>query len=78
MTREEFLIEMDALLELDPGTLQGSEKLEELDQWTSLTIVSFMALADSNNGAKISPRDIGKCITVSDLLQLAKVEPVQV
>lgn len=44
----------------------------------SLAIVSFMELADSNNGTHPSPRDIAKCVTVSDLLQLAKVEPVQV
>lgn len=32
MTREEFLSELDELVELEPGTLRGPEKLEELDQ----------------------------------------------
>jgi hypothetical protein len=73
MTREKFLLEMDAFLELTPGTLQGPEKLEDLDQWTSLAIVSFIALADTNNGVRPAPGDIGKCDTVSDLLKLAKV-----
>ena len=75
MTRNEFLKEMDEMLELEPGTLRGTEKLEDLDQWTSLAVVTFMALADTNNGVRVSPLDIGKCITVSDLLELAKVEP---
>jgi acyl carrier protein len=76
MTKEEFLIEMDELLEVEPGTLKGPERLKDLDQWTSLTIVSFMALSDSSNGVRVSPVDIAKCVTVSDLLRLAKVEPV--
>lgn len=66
------------MLIIEPGTLTGTEKLEDLEQWMSLAIVSFMELADSNNGTHPSPRDIAKCVTVSDLLQLAKVEPVQV
>ena len=77
MSREEFLNEIDETLELEPGTIKGSEKLEDLEQWTSLSIVSFMALADTNNGTKLSPRDIGKCVTVNDLLVLAKVESEQ-
>lgn len=76
MTREEFLAQLDELLELMPGTLQGPEKLENLDQWNSLALVSFMALADTNNGVRLSPRDIAKCITVSDLLKIAQVELV--
>jgi acyl carrier protein len=75
VTQDEFLKEMDDMLELEAGTLRGPEKLEDLDQWTSLAVVTFMALADTNNGVHVSPLDIGKCITVSDLLKLAKVEP---
>lgn len=75
MTREEFLSELDELVELEPGTLKGPEKLEELDQWTSMAIVGFIALADTYNGTKLGPIQIAKCLTVNDLLSLAKVEP---
>jgi acyl carrier protein len=74
MTREEFLAELDELVELSPGTLQGSEKLEELDEWTSMAIVGFIALADTHNGTKLGPKEIAKCSTVDDLLKLAKFE----
>jgi len=33
MTCEEFLLEMDAILGLRPGTLLGTERLEELENW---------------------------------------------
>ena len=74
MTREEFLAELDGLVDLEPGTLQGPEKLEDLDQWTSMAIVGFIALADTYNGTKVGPTQIAKCLTVDDLLGLAKVE----
>ena len=74
MTREEFLAELDGLVDLEPGTLQGPEKLEDLDQWTSMAIVGFIALADTYNGTKLGPTQIGKCLTINDLLALAKVE----
>ncbi len=76
MTRQEFLNKLDEILRLVPGTLNGSEKLEELEHWTSVAIVGYMALADTNNGSRPSVRDIGKCITVADLLELAKVLPL--
>ncbi len=75
MTREEFLTKMDEILELIPGTLKGSESLDDLEGWTSLAMVSYIALADTNNGNRPSPREIAKCATVADLLELAKVAP---
>lgn len=74
MTREEFLSELDELVELAPGTLQGPEKLDALDQWTSMAIVGFLALADTHNGTKLRPTEIAACLTVEDLLKLAKVD----
>jgi acyl carrier protein len=72
MTREEFLRELDDILELASGTLNGAEKLEELEQWNSMAMISFIALAD-NNGTTVSPRLIAKCATINDLLELAQV-----
>lgn len=74
MNREEFLKSIDEILELAPGTLKGSEKLEDLPLWDSVAMISFLALADSNNQTKLAPRALGSCETVDDLLQLAKVD----
>jgi acyl carrier protein len=72
MIREEFLRELDDILGLASGTLNGSEKLEELEQWNSIAIISFIALAD-NSGTTVSPRLVAKCATINDLLDLANV-----
>ena len=74
MTRADFLMQLDELLELPSGTLHGPEKLDDLEQWNSSALIDFVALADTNNGARISPRQIGGCSTVNDLLKLANVE----
>ncbi len=73
MTREEFLREMDDILGLAPGTLQGNEKLEDLENWDSTSMISLVALAESNNNIEISPEQIITCTTVEDLVRLANV-----
>jgi hypothetical protein len=64
---------MDNVLELPEGTLTGPEKLDDLENWNSLAMVEYIALADSN-GAKLSPRQIRDCETVDELARLAKIE----
>jgi acyl carrier protein len=73
MKRQEFLSAMDNLLELPAGTLTGAEPLDDLENWTSLAMVEYIALADSNS-VKLTPRQIRDCETVDDLARLAKVE----
>ncbi len=73
MQRDEFLKELDEVVELPSGTLQGSEKLEDLENWNSMAMLGYIALADTASGAKLSPRQIRECDTVEDLLQLAKI-----
>lgn len=74
MTREEFLLAMDEILDLRAGTLRGDEKLEELENWDSTALISLIVLAETTNSANISPEQIVGCSTVADLLQLAQVE----
>jgi len=74
MTRTEFLLEMDEILGLPPGTLRGHEKLDELEHWDSTSLITFIALADCNNDTSVSPEEIVNCSTVGDLLRLAGAE----
>jgi acyl carrier protein len=74
MQKKDFLTAMDTLLELPEGTLQGPENLDDLENWNSLAMVEYIALVDSNTGAKVSPRQIRDCETIDQLAQLAKVE----
>jgi len=74
MTRSEFLLEMDDILGLPPGTLRGNEKLDELQNWDSTSLISLISLAETNNGVSLSLQRVVDCSTVGDLLQLAQVD----
>jgi hypothetical protein len=74
MTYDKFLLEMDDILGLPVGTLRGHERLEELQNWDSTSLITFIALAEDNSGAPVSPAQIVNCSTVADLLRLARAE----
>jgi acyl carrier protein len=74
MTRAEFLLEMDEILGLRAGTIRGSERLDDLENWDSTALISFVAMAEASSGVSISPHQIVRCSTVADLVQLAGVE----
>jgi acyl carrier protein len=70
LQKTEFLLSLDELLELEPGTVKGSETLESLEGWNSLAIISLMALMDERFGVALQPRRIAACTTVADLVAL--------
>lgn len=74
MTKAEFLLELDEILGLRAGTIRGSEKLDDLENWDSAALIGFVAMAEANSGVSISPYQIVNCSTVADLLTLAQVE----
>jgi acyl carrier protein len=65
---------MDGMLGLRPGTLRGTEKLEELEIWDSTALVGMIVLAESANNAEISLDEVVGCSTVGDLLRIAGVD----
>lgn len=73
-TREEFLLEIDELLGLRPGTLRGDESLENLPNWDSTALIGLIAMAESMSDMHISPNEILGCSTVADLMKLAHVD----
>ncbi len=71
MERSEFLLLLDELLELEPGTLRGPEALDSLEGWNSLAVIGLMALIDERFGISLQARQIAACSTIADLLGLA-------
>jgi len=70
MNPTDFYFKLDEMLELDPGTLKGGEALESLEGWDSVAVISLIALADSDYGVTLPPKEIAGCKTVNDLLDL--------
>lgn len=73
MTRDELLLQMDEILGLRAGTIRGTERLDDLENWDSTALISFIAMAEMNSGVGVSLNQIVNCSTVSDLLEIANV-----
>jgi acyl carrier protein len=70
MQKTAVLQEIETIIEADAGTLDGSEKLADLEGWDSLAILSFLALADSSFQRQIPPERVSRAQTVDDLVGL--------
>jgi acyl carrier protein len=72
MTYAEFLAALEDLVEAPAGSLQGPQRLEDLEQWDSVSMVNFLALADEKCGVQLAPRQLTACATVDDLFRLTQ------
>ena len=71
MTRDELRAKVEELVEAEPGSLEESTALDTVENWDSVSMVTFIALADEHFQKQLPAREIGRCETVGDLLDLA-------
>jgi acyl carrier protein len=69
ITINQFHNDLESMLELDPGTITGDKSLDEI-AWDSMTVVMFIAMADQNYSAAVSPSKLADAKTVADLYTL--------
>lgn len=74
MSKAQFLDHLSEILEVPTGSLTGDEKLSDLGEWNSLSMLSFIAFGDETFGKTLSPRQFTTCDTVKDLGALLGVE----
>ncbi len=70
MTRETMLAQLEALVEVGPGTLHGPDELSGLPGWDSLTQLTFVVQVERATGTRVPPSKVAECRTVDDLLAL--------
>ncbi len=68
MTKADFLRALEDSLEIDEGTLDGAQVLEDLECWDSMSALIYMALADEQLHVAVTGDQIVSCKTVNDLL----------
>ena len=71
MTPIEFYAALDEMLELDPGTITGSERLEDIEAWDSLAVISFIALVDEKFDILVETEKLAAAESIADLYALA-------
>jgi len=52
----------------EPEALKPETKLEELEEWDSLAVVSVIAMLDKHFSVRLKPNDIKSLVTVEDIL----------
>jgi acyl carrier protein len=70
MTKQEFLKNFENLLEVNPGTIKEDQALGDLNEWDSLAVIGFIAMADEQFGVSLPSQEIGEAKTVLDLIAL--------
>ncbi|TLD96493.1 acyl carrier protein [Helicobacter jaachi] len=70
MTTQTFLTHLaDAMQRDEP--LSAQMRLDSIEEWDSLAVVSLIALFHSLFGMQISGNDLAKCECISDIIALA-------
>jgi acyl carrier protein len=79
MSRQDILMELEKLMELDQGTLTGSESLDNLPTWDSLAILTCIAVFQQRTGVVLDGTALSRARTVNDLLHIVPgaAEPVE-
>ena len=71
MDFKDFLVNFANLFkDTDASEIQEDTEYQELEEWSSLTALSLMALAKTTYGKTISGREVRRCKTVEELYKL--------
>ena len=70
MTAEDFLKKLVEIMDTE-AEINLSTRLADLEDWDSLSMVSFFSFCNANSNRKISPEEIKAAQSVQDLFNLA-------
>jgi acyl carrier protein len=70
MSRQDILMELEKLMELERGTLTGSESLDNLPTWDSLAILTCIAVFQQRTGVVLDGEMLSQARTVNDLVHI--------
>lgn len=70
MDAKEKLAALEDIMELDEGTLKAEVSLDDIEEWDSLSALSFVVLLGDEFNRKITGQQIRAFKTVQDLLDV--------
>lgn len=74
METKEKLALLEDIMELDEGTLTPETKLDELDEWDSLSALSFVVMLGDEFHRKISGQEVRAFERIQDMLAVMESE----
>jgi len=69
---KQFIGFVEEALSITPGTVQENDRLEGLEGWDSIGVISVMAVIEDRYGVALDPEKLLNCQTVSDLARLTQ------
>lgn len=74
MDTQEKLAALEDIMELDEGTLTPDMELDDIDDWDSLSALSFVVLLGDEFNRKVTGQQIRSFTTIQDLLDVMETE----
>lgn len=71
MDKEEFLNRMTDILDAEDDVTMDAV-LADIEEWDSLSVVSYVAMANTSCGKKVNVKDVREAETIQDLYNLLK------
>ena len=68
MDEKDFLERMKVILDKEDISIDTS--LSDLEEWDSISVISYVALANTSFNKEISPEQIQTCKTIRDLYSI--------
>ena len=73
MDIKNFISKFAEMLEIeDIEALTPETEFRDLDEWSSISVMEFIAFADENYGKQVGDIHIKPCQTIQDLYKLVK------
>ena len=70
MDKSAFFVAVAEILEADPTGLTGEEKISDVGNWDSLSVISFVAMVDSDMDQIVDGEQLKGAKTLNDLAAL--------
>ncbi|HVZ29798.1 MAG TPA: phosphopantetheine-binding protein [Asticcacaulis sp.] len=70
MDKPAFFAAVAEILEVDPSSFNGPEKIDDVGNWDSLSVISFVAMVDSDLGQIVDGEKLKNAKTFNDLADL--------
>ena len=67
MNQQEFLNSMERALGIDRGSLELTHNLADLENWDSMAVLEFQAIADEEYSLQVDPTTLESVKTIGDL-----------
>lgn len=70
MENKEKLELLEDVMDLELGSLVEDVCLSDIDEWDSVSVLSFIAMVDEEFDKVITGKEVKSCMTVADLMAI--------